>query len=89
MAASRGVTNYTRTAWEASVRDAVCAELENLPNFNEADLELAIAVVVVDDSSGLFRATVELAYPFRTAVAWPSLPHELVIRERVAMQRFR
>jgi Flp pilus assembly protein TadG len=86
-AASQGFTAASRAAWEANVLSATIAELENLPGFNASDVDFELTVL--NETSELFTAAVEVSYPFRNAVSWPALPQNVMIRERVAMQRFR
>jgi hypothetical protein len=86
-AASRGFSAVTQSAWEADVRAAVIAELESLPQFDEADLDLE--VTVVDGADGRFTAEIELEYEFRCAVAWPFLPQTALIHEQFTLPRFR
>lgn len=86
-AAARGFTDFTREAWESDIRAAVLAELGNLPDFKEADLQYELTVT--SDGTEFYNAAVDLVYPFRNAIAWPTLPQVIPIHERVEMRRFR
>lgn len=81
------VTTFTKTAWEADVRQAVIEELENLPNFNEAKLEYEMTTTV--DANDLTTVKVEIVYPFNSAVAWPLLPHIVELRGMSRVRQFR
>lgn len=85
--AMRKVTSFTRTAWEADVREAVLEELANLPDFNEASLDYELTTTV--DANDLTTVQLEIVYPFESAVAWPLLPQIIELRTLSKIRQFR
>ena len=81
------VTSFTRTAWEADVREAVLEELANLPDFNEASLDYELTTTV--DANDLTTVQLEIVYPFESAVAWPLLPQNIELRTLSKIRQFR
>jgi Flp pilus assembly protein TadG len=81
------VTSFTRTAWEADVREAVLEELANLPDFNEASLDYELTTTV--DANDLTTVQLEIVYPFESAVAWPLLPQIIELRALSKIRQFR
>ena len=81
------VTSFTRTAWEADVREAVLEELANLPEFNEASLDYELTTTV--DANDLTTVQLEIVYPFESAVAWPLLPQIIELRALSKIRQFR
>ena len=81
------VTSFTRTAWEADVREAVLEELANLPDFNEASLDYELTTTV--DANDLTTVQLEIVYPFESAVAWPLLPQNIELRALSKIRQFR
>lgn len=81
------VTTFTRATWEADIRAAVLEELANLPNFDESSLDYELTTTV--DSHDLTTIQLEITYPFKSAVAWPTLPHEIELRALSKIRQFR
>lgn len=80
-------TTLSRSAWEADVRAAVVEELAGLPNFNENKLEYELKTTT--DANDLATVDIEISYPFKSAVSWPGLPHELDLRAISRVRQFR
>jgi Flp pilus assembly protein TadG len=85
--ACRGFTPITRQAWEEHVRESATEEMQSLASFQEADMTYDLEVT--DEATDFPRTAVTITYLFRSLVAWPGLPTEIEIRERVEVQRFR
>jgi Flp pilus assembly protein TadG len=85
--ATHKFTPLTKSAWEAGVRQAVMAEMQNIPNFDAGELNFQQSTVL--DSDNLARIEVTVSYPFRTVVAWPGLPSEVILRKNVEYRQFR
>jgi Flp pilus assembly protein TadG len=85
--ATKQFTALSRATWETGIRNAVSREMQNIPNFDNS--KLAIALTAVPNSDGLARITVEVTYPFETAVAWPGIPATVQLRKRVEVLQFR
>tara|TARA_R110002049_G_scaffold2750_1_gene21313 strand:+ start:9521 stop:9970 length:450 start_codon:yes stop_codon:yes gene_type:complete len=86
-AAAQQFTDDTQPHWEQKVRDAVRGELNNLPGFDQN-----LATVTLDvqtDIDGVKTIVVDTSYPFRTAIAWPGIPEEVVLRHRSQFRQFR
>jgi Flp pilus assembly protein TadG len=80
-------TGYTRTFWEAEVRQAIEDEMAGLEGFDAQKLQTTVVTTTDDDE--LFRVDVDVAYPFETAVAWPGVPRQVQMRRRVEMRQVR
>lgn len=80
-------TAFTRAHWETGIRESVIDEMSGLSGFNESKLGLTIETTTDDDD--LFRAAVEVTYPFETVVSWPGLPSTVDIRYRCVMRQIR
>jgi Flp pilus assembly protein TadG len=85
--ATRQFTSDTVSMWKSKVQDAVQQEMQHLPNFQNSDL--VTTLTTINDIDGVVHVTVDLTYPFRTAVAWPGLPAEVRLHERVQYRQFR
>jgi Flp pilus assembly protein TadG len=85
--ATHGFTDFTKSAWESSVQQSVLNEMQNLPNFDPAELNSQVSTTM--DADGLARIVVDVTYPFRTVVEWPLLPSEVMLNQRVAYRQFR
>lgn len=85
--AMRKFTPLTRAVWEEEVRLTVHEELGNLPDFDEDLLQYELTTSV--DANDLTTVRVEITYPFRSAVAWPGIPHELQLRALSQVRQFR
>ncbi|MBA3485240.1 MAG: pilus assembly protein [Pirellulales bacterium] len=85
--ACRGFTPITRQAWEDHVLESATEEMQSLASFNEADMIYELEVT--GEATDFPRTAVTINYLFRSFVAWPGLPTEIEIRERVEVQRFR
>jgi Flp pilus assembly protein TadG len=85
--ATHQFTEFTRASWEAGIRQSVVNEMGNIPDFNESEMGYELSTTV--DSDGVAQIAVEVSYPFRTVVAWPALPSEVVLRKYVEFRQFR
>jgi hypothetical protein len=85
--ATHSFTEFTRSNWEAGIREAVIAEMQNIPGFDQS--QLAFELSTTKDADGLNRIVVVVSYPFRTEVAWPALPSEIVLHKRFEIRQFR
>jgi Flp pilus assembly protein TadG len=85
--ATHQFTSDTVSIWKSKVQDAVQQEMQHLPNFQNSDVVMTLTTTT--DSDGVVQVTVDLVYPFRTAVAWPGLPSEVRLHERVQYRQFR
>lgn len=81
------VTTYTRPTWEADVRAAVLEELTNIPDYNAADVTVAITNPTSTYVTSLIK--VEVSAPFRTIVSWPFVAQPVTIRRSVTMCEYR
>jgi Flp pilus assembly protein TadG len=84
VASVNSFTPETYPGWEQMVRDAVVAELEGIPGFDEAELQIPPPVVTVDEDR-LRRFKLEVSYPFETLVDWPFFPKQVRLRRSVEM----
>jgi Flp pilus assembly protein TadG len=80
-------TPYTRSSWEAQVRQVVDDEMVGLAGFDSDELQVSITTTADEDD--LFRASVHVAYPFRMVVNWPGLPETTTLRHAVQMRQIR
>lgn len=86
-AATHRFTADTRADWEAKIREAIRQDLEHITDFDAASLNITITTSTQPDQS--IQVTIESTYPFRTAVDWPALPHETVLRQHIAITQYR
>jgi Flp pilus assembly protein TadG len=86
-AATHRFTDFTRSAWEARVRERVSDEMQGVPHFVSGSLHVTITSEDGPDES--VRVTVTATYPFRSAVDWPGLPHNVTLRHRVSAWQYR
>lgn len=84
--ASHRFTAVNEDLWEARVIDRVREEMENDPDFDPNDLEVTVSTA--PSTTGL-DITVEATYRFRTIMAWPGLPNDMLLRESVLAGRYR
>jgi Flp pilus assembly protein TadG len=80
-------TPYTQSSWEAQVRQVVNDEMVGLAGFDTDELQVNITTTTDEDE--LFRASVNVAYPFRMVVNWPGLPATTTLRHTVQMRQIR
>jgi Flp pilus assembly protein TadG len=80
-------TAFTESSWQTQVRQAVRDEMEGLAGFEPAELQ--VKVTTTTDEDDLFRASVEVVYPFRMVVNWPALPAATTLRHTVLMRQIR
>lgn len=85
--ATHKFTDYTKAEWEAGIRDAVLAEMQNIPSFNSGDLTYSLTTTV--DADEMARVNVSVSYPFRTVVNWPALPNDVLLHKSVQFRQFR
>jgi Flp pilus assembly protein TadG len=85
--ATHKFTDYTEAAWESGIEQAVLAEMQNIPNFNAGDLTYQLTKTV--DSDDMARVNVSVTYPFRTVVAWPTLPNEVMLHKELQFRQYR
>ena len=75
------------TAWTTGVTKAVTDELSESAAFDPAKLTVTVAPVA--ESGGLWRFSVQVAYPFETLVNWPLLPASFDLKQSVVMRGIR
>jgi Flp pilus assembly protein TadG len=80
-------TPQNASLWEAQIVQAAKDELGGIIAADAGELD--VSVEANPDASGLTRVDVEVAYPFRTIVAWPAIAGEVSLRHRVTMREFR
>jgi Flp pilus assembly protein TadG len=85
--ASHGFSTDTKADWEAEIRATVAREMASFPSFDAAQLEVDVTTEVIGPS--LFRVTVEVGYPFVTAIDWTGLPHRVPLSHSVTARRIK
>lgn len=85
--ATHKFTDFTQATWEAGVEQAVVNEMENIPEFDAGDMGFALTATKDEDDMAVIQVSV--SYPFRTVVAWPALPNEVVLEKSVEFHQFR
>ncbi len=85
---SNSFTKDRRPAWDAQIKDAVVAEMQGVPGFDESKLEVPPALMTVE-SDGRRRVRVSVRYPFETVVSWPLIPNNVTLRQDVEMPSIR
>lgn len=92
-------TPSTKPLWEKKVRQVAIDEMVENSWFNEADVTVTVPAVTTDIASEfrpIWRMRVEVSYPFRTLINWPSPPgllpgynETIVLRRAVVMRSIR
>lgn len=95
--AGYAVLNPTTTAkealWKGNIRQVVAGELQQLRALKDPtgsttdfydDAKLVVNVTRTVENSGLWRATVQVQYPFETFVPWPWLPTSVNVGQNTA-----
>jgi Flp pilus assembly protein TadG len=77
----------TQAAWTAGVVQAVTNELNQSPTFDAS--KLTVTVTNVTESGGLHRTSVQVTYPFKTVINWPSLPSSFNMQQTVVVRGIR
>lgn len=85
--ATRRFTPFTRSSWEAKVRQSVLEELASLEKFDESQLEYQLTAS--QDENGIATIQVEISYPFQTIVSWPGIPSQTMLHRQVVYRQFR
>lgn len=85
--ATHGFTPHTKAMWEQGVRQAVISEMQHIPGFDVG--ECALNVTASLDSDALAIVDVDVSYPFRTVVAWPGIPSEVLLHKQLEFRQFR
>ncbi|WP_428304120.1 TadE family protein [Lacipirellula sp.] len=80
-------TTLSQSDWEADVRAAVVEELAGLPGFNESKLKYELKTTT--DANDLATVDVKISYPFKSAVSWPGLPHQIDLKAISRVRQFR
>jgi Flp pilus assembly protein TadG len=84
-------TTATQSIWGANIRQKVVDDLNALmtadPDYGPTDL--AVTSTRMTEASGLWRAHVEVSYPFKTVISWPGIPSNLTLRRTVEMRGIR
>jgi Flp pilus assembly protein TadG len=70
--------------WQALVVQATKNEMSD---FNPAQIQVTAAAV--NDTATLWRAQVDVSYPFQTLIPWPGIPSQLTLSSRAAMRNVR
>jgi Flp pilus assembly protein TadG len=85
--ATHGFTSFTRATWETGIENAALREMQNIPDFDPA--QMTYELTTTTNADGLERIVVEVSYPFETRIEWPGLPTEVDLHKRVEVLQFR
>ncbi len=85
--ATHKFTAYTQSDWQNDIHDAVLAEMQNIPDFKSGDLAYNLSITT--DIDNLATINVSVTYPFRTVVAWPGLPSQVMLHKTIQFRQFR
>jgi hypothetical protein len=77
-------TSDTYATWEQRLRDAVEDEVEGIPGFDPAQLEVTTPQITHDPGE-LRRLRLEVRYPFETVAPWPLIPSTMLLTRTVEM----
>jgi Flp pilus assembly protein TadG len=80
-------TTSTYGTWQTDIRSAVIDELSGVYGFDSGDL--TVTSTGVTESSGYWRAQVQVQYPFETLVSWPSIPSSITMQRTAVMRGIR
>lgn len=91
VAAEYGATHAfsasTAGHWESQLREAAVGQAEAIPGFAADQLQLGVETQGTPHAD--LEVAVTVAYPFRTAVRWPGVPHEFTLRSQSGMRQYR
>ena len=76
-------TPATYPLWEQQVKEAVTTEMAGLEGFDPARLTITVTVELPPGDPK--RVRIDVAYPFETVVAWPGLPAQMTLGQRVTV----
>lgn len=85
--ATQQFTDFTQGVWQDSVEASVVEAMSQIPEFDANDL--VVDITTSAGPGGLVLVSVDVVYPFRTAVRWPLLPNEITLRHRSTFGQFR
>jgi Flp pilus assembly protein TadG len=77
------VSQASRPAWEAEIRQAARIELEGVNGFDPARLNVAIETAT--DANGRDLVTVTVTYPFETLLNWVGIPSAVALRQSTSL----
>ncbi len=80
-------TTSTAAAWNAGLRQAVDDEMNNVSGYDPT--QLTFTITRDTDSEGISMVRVDLAYPYRSIIAWPVLPTGMTLRQGATMRSLR
>jgi hypothetical protein len=80
-------SEFTRSSWEARIRQSVEAELQTLPAFNVNDMTYGLSVR--DKPDGSHEVEVVVGYRFHMWLRWPGLPATVDLQKQVTYRQFR
>jgi D-aminopeptidase len=74
-------------SWEARIRSAILEELQDVHEFNLA--QLSISIEVVEEADDRQRIEVSAQYPFHSLVDWPALPQTVQLHSSSVFEQYR
>lgn len=83
--ALHGFTSYSQATWQSQMRQAIDYEMQGLPGYQPANLQVAITTTT--DAAGIAQVKVELTYPFNTIINWAGIPSAVTLDHAVEMRR--
>ena len=75
------------TPWTTNVTQAITDELSQSTAFDTSKLTVTVTYVI--EASDLRRVSVQVTYPFKTLITWPSIPSTFNIQQTVVMRCIR
>jgi Flp pilus assembly protein TadG len=84
----RSFTPDSYSDWELGVRQAVIAEMEGIPGFDETQLQFETPILYADPEQPR-RFRLEISYPFETLANWPLVPNQVTMRRSLEMPLIR
>lgn len=87
-AAEQAYSTATQGLWEQEIRRSAEDHLAGLDGFDPAKMNFTVALA---EGSGTEASVADIGvgYPFRTIVAWPGIPQELMLRHQGRVERRR
>jgi Flp pilus assembly protein TadG len=83
--AGKKVTTSSLGSWRTAIRAAATNELSSQSNYESSRLTIPDPLLITE-SSGLRRVSVQVNYRFNMFVPWPLLPNEMILTRTVQMR---
>ena len=85
--ATQTMSSYNQQSWTTSVQSAMYQEMSGVPNFQNS--QLAVTIAIVTANYGLQQVTVSGTYNFVPLLSWPGTGSSVPMQRTLCMRQFR